>query len=135
MLSILALVVLVLFGLLSNQVNALPKFTWDHISLYAHCGNASGELSPETIDFFSKLSFVTLEKWHKLYSYPEYTSAEKKIAETAKLIKSFQTEVEVLMYYQNDWTRTWYDSGTWFEQHEKLLLKDKYGMYICTYVN
>jgi hypothetical protein len=58
--------------------------------------------------------------------------AENKIAESALLIKSFGTPVEVLMYYQNDWTRTWYNSGVLFEEHENLLLHDTDGKLVIS---
>jgi hypothetical protein len=57
---------------LAVVVNGNPHFSWDTLSLYAHCGNSSGEISDETIRFFSSLSFVTLEKWHALESVPQY---------------------------------------------------------------
>jgi hypothetical protein len=40
--------------------------------------------------------------------------------------------LKVLMYYQNDWTRTWYDSGVWFEQNENMLLHDQDGNLVVS---
>lgn len=111
---------------------ALPKFSWDTVSLYAHCGNVSGPLEASTARFFSTVGFVTFEKFHDLYGDPIYSSVENKIADAAKLVKSFGTTTEVLMYYQNDWTRTWYDSGVWFEQQDRLLLRDKNNDYVIS---
>jgi hypothetical protein len=34
------------------------------------------------------------------------------------------------MYFQNDWARTWYDSGAWFDAHPELELRDKDGQFV-----
>ncbi len=74
----------------------LPPFSWSTVPLFAHCGNSSGEIDIEVAKFFSTLSFVTIEKWHALESNPEYHGAESKIADAARLIKSYSTPVQVL---------------------------------------
>ena len=55
-----------------------------------------------------------------LLGAPAYHAAEAKIARAAALVKSFGTKTETLMYFQNDWARTWYDSGAWFDAHPEV---------------
>lgn len=117
---------------LLGWASALPKFSWDKVPLYAHCGSVDGDISNSTAEFFSRLGFVTFEKTQDLFGRPAYTQAEEKIARAATLVKSFGTPTEVLMYYQNDWARTWYDSGSWFDAHPELELVDKYGNYVTS---
>lgn len=100
--------------------------------MFAHCGSVDGDISDSTAEFFSRLGFVTFEKTQDLFGRPAYTNAEEKIARAASQVKSFGTPTEVLMYYQNDWARTWYDSGKWFDEHPELELVDKNGNFVTS---
>ena len=48
--------------LLPPQAESMPRFTWDHITTFAHCSNTSGPLSGAALQAFRNHSFVVLEK-------------------------------------------------------------------------
>ena len=48
--------------LLPPQAESKPRFTWDHITTFAHCSNTSGPLSGAALQAFRNHSFVVLEK-------------------------------------------------------------------------
>jgi hypothetical protein len=44
-------------------LNHFPPFSWDRVPVYAHVGKASGDFTPEELDFLAThFDFITIEK-------------------------------------------------------------------------
>jgi len=112
-------------------VQALPRFSWDRVPLYAHCENVTGPLSDEAAELFAKkTSFVTLEKKHNFHTPPNAAHAEQKIIAEGKRLKAINPDLEVIMYHGLDLSLWFYDVGAWFEEHPQYLLNCNDRNYI-----
>ena len=82
----------------------MPKFSWDTVPVYIHMCNASGPFSQTAAQHIARFPLVTVEKGQGYNSsiYPYNTShAEIKIAEACSQIKSINSSIICLFYYNS----------------------------------
>jgi hypothetical protein len=91
-----------------SYINTLPPWKWDTIQTYIHCANYTGEWNSEALAVLATQPFVVFEKNHKLMAAPANTSAETKIAESCRLVKTVNPATDCYIYTESDWARTWY---------------------------
>jgi hypothetical protein len=105
----------------------MPRFTWDHISTFAHCSNTTGPLSDGTLETFHPHSFVVLEKVQCLACAPVNRSCEEKMYAASRQLKASSPGVEVYVYVAVDIARSMYDAYEWFNTHPASELHDSRG--------
>ena len=121
-----AVAVLVLLMLLPLAA-PMPRFTWEHISTFAHCSNTTGSLSASTLGTFHRHSFVVLEKVQCLTCAPVNRSCEEKMYAASRQLKASNPGVEVYVYVAVDIARPMYDAYEWFNTHPAAELHDSHG--------
>lgn len=76
---------------------AAPPFSWDHVPLYAHVGKASGDFTPEELDFLAEhFNLITLNHGQAVR---KRATTEAGIEEAARQIKRRNPEAKVLFYW------------------------------------
>lgn len=114
----------------------MPRFTWDHISTFAHCSNTTGPLSAGALDTFRGHSFVVLEKVQCLACAPANRSCEEKMYAASRQLKAASPGIEVYAYVAIDVARQMYDAYAWFDAHPSSELHGRDGkrlMHATTY--
>ena len=120
----------VLLLLLAEAALAMPRFTWDHISTFAHCSNTTGPLSKATLQTFRNHSFVVLEKVQCLACAPVNHSCEEKMYAASRQLKVASPAMETFVYVAVDVARPMYDAYTWFRIHPSSELHDSAGKLV-----
>mmetsp|Transcript_24832 Transcript_24832/g.74714 ORF Transcript_24832/g.74714 Transcript_24832/m.74714 type:complete len:368 (+) Transcript_24832:126-1229(+) len=99
---------------------APPSWTWDTVQTFVHCSNNSGPLNHEIAELMANSSFAVIEKYMCLECAPCHTGAEGKVLAAAATIREINPQAAIFFYFAVDYTRTWYDLGTWFDEHPAL---------------
>jgi hypothetical protein len=77
--------------------DALPLFSWDRVPVYAHVAKASGDFTPEELDFLAEhFDFITIEKGQ---AARKYGNTEEGFAAAAREIKKRNPDAKVLFYW------------------------------------
>lgn len=85
------------YGTWSSAAGKMPPFSWDRVPLYAHVGKASGDFTPEELDFLAgHFQFITIEKHQASHLHG---STEKGFAVAARELKKRNPNMKVLFYW------------------------------------
>ena len=111
------LLLLGLAALSPRRAAPLPRFTWDHMTTFAHCSNTSGPLSAAALQAFRNHSFVVIEKVQCLACAPVNHSCEQKMYTASRQLKAASPGIETYIYVAVDVARPMYDAYQWFRTH------------------
>lgn len=77
--------------------DVLPPFSWEHVPVCAHVGKASGDFTPEELDFLAEhFNFITIEKDQASH---KHGSTEAGFTVAAREIKKRNPRAKVLFYW------------------------------------
>ena len=80
-----------------RAADRFPPFGWERVPVYAHVGKASGDFTPEQLDFLAEhFNFVTIEKHQASH---KHGSTEAGFAVAAREIKKRNPRAKVLFYW------------------------------------
>jgi hypothetical protein len=116
--------------LLISWAAAMPRFTWDHLTTFAHCSNTTGLLSPTALRAFRNHSFLVIEKVQCLACAPVNRSCEEKMYAVSHQLKAASPGVETYVYVAVDVARPMYDAYSWFRAHPSSELHTSKGALV-----
>ena len=111
---------LLLLLLLSPALARPPTWSWDTVQNFIHCGNVSGPLSDAVLSAMAAAKFSVIEKYHALRQPPVFTGYEGKFNLVVQQVRALNPNATVLMYFQGDWARSWFDAGAYFDARPSL---------------
>ena len=98
----------------------VKPWSWETISSFVHCSNHSGPLNKEITQLMAASSFAVIEKYQCLECEPKEHGGEGKVLAAAAQIRAVNPDAAVFLYFAVDYTRTWYNLGSWFDAHPEL---------------
>ena len=103
----------------------MPRFSWDTVPVFIHMCNKTGPFNASTAQHIARFPMVTIEKGQgdnsTIYPYNE-SYAEAKIADACEQIKSLNSSIICIFYYNSvlDWEM--------YQLHEKMLQHKGYWL-------
>jgi hypothetical protein len=105
----------------------LPPFAWDTVQSlsYTFCFNASGPFSKKALAAIGKTKMMIhgLNTMQELD--PPFRNSEQKVIAAAKQLSQAQPDIQNFYTIQNDFARSIYQSGQYFDEHPECALRDK----------
>jgi hypothetical protein len=122
---------LFLIGLFLTQITFsqndkhFPSFSWDKVPVAFHFGKKGDLLTKEEAKFVATHSnFVVLEKAH---GFPKYKYSEDAIAADAAVLKTLNSEMKVVFYWNAFLDYNMYKAHEEYQKHPDWWLKTKDG--------
>ena len=115
--------------LLHVAISRSSPFKWDTVLdlSYTFCYNESGPYRADALAALSRTKLFIHGMNERQLEAPQYKLSERKVIASAKQLRSANPEQLQLYTIQNDFTRSIYASGDYFNAHPECMLRDKNG--------
>jgi len=109
----------------SQNDTHFPTFSWDKVPVAFHFGKKGSLLTKKEANFIASHSnFVVLEKAH---GFPKYRYSEESIAADAAVLKSFNSDMKVVFYWNAFLDYSMYKAHNEYQKKSDLWLKTAKG--------